>query len=121
MLSEHRQLFQYRRLAYGSFKWVIVLKLLRRWRCDAYELRTAFSALMRSCNGLKSLFPPSAGIVELWASLVAALLNIVSYASVGGTSGGGTSGGDVTRCSGGYLCRDRPRIYCFVTHVHSLE
>lgn len=39
-------------------------------------MRTAFSAVMRSCKGLKSLFPPNAGKVELCAIFVAALLNI---------------------------------------------
>jgi hypothetical protein len=37
----------------------------------------AFSVVMRSCSGRKSLFPAKAGIVELWASFVAADLNIV--------------------------------------------
>jgi hypothetical protein len=41
-----------------------------------YEVITAFSANMRSCSGLRSLFPPSEGRVELCAIFVAAVLNI---------------------------------------------
>lgn len=37
----------------------------------------AFSLVIRSCSGLKSLFPAKAGIVELCASFVAADLNMV--------------------------------------------
>ena len=37
----------------------------------------AFSVVIRSCNGLKSLFPAKAGIVELCASFAAADLNMV--------------------------------------------
>jgi hypothetical protein len=45
-------------------------------RADTYEMRTAFSAVMRSCNGLKSLFPARDGNVELCAILVTAVLNM---------------------------------------------
>ena len=37
----------------------------------------AFSAVIRSCKGLRSLLPPNAGITELCAIRVAAVLNIV--------------------------------------------
>jgi hypothetical protein len=42
-----------------------------------YDETIAFSAVIRSWSGRKSLFPAKAGIVELWASLVAADLNII--------------------------------------------
>ena len=41
------------------------------------EVKTDFSAVIRSCNGRKSLLPPIDGIVELCAIFVAAVLNIV--------------------------------------------
>ena len=44
---------------------------------NTHDINTAFSAVMRSCRGLKSEFPPKDGRVELWAIFVAAVLNIV--------------------------------------------
>lgn len=44
---------------------------------STYDIRTVFSALIKSCNGRRSLFPPNAGIVELCAILVAADRNIL--------------------------------------------
>jgi hypothetical protein len=47
-----------------------------RW---THEANTVFSAAIKSCRGLSSSFPISAGtgIVELWAIFTVALLNIV--------------------------------------------
>jgi hypothetical protein len=42
-----------------------------------YDCRTAFSDVITSWSNLRSLLPASAGIVELWAILVAADLNMV--------------------------------------------
>jgi hypothetical protein len=44
-----------------------------------HEAKTSFSAAIKSCKGLSSSFPISAGtgIVELWAIFTVALLNIV--------------------------------------------
>ena len=44
---------------------------------NTYDCMTAFSAVMRSCSGLKSLLAPNAGSVELCAIFAAADLNIV--------------------------------------------
>ena len=40
-------------------------------------MRTDFSAVIKSCKGRKSWFPPKAGKVELWAIFVAAVLNMM--------------------------------------------
>jgi hypothetical protein len=53
------------------------LRTMKKTNRYPYDLTIAFSAVMRSCSGRKSLFPPKAGIVELWASFVAADLNII--------------------------------------------
>ena len=42
-----------------------------------HDMRTAFSAVIKSCSGLRSWFPPKAGSVELWAIFVAAVLNMM--------------------------------------------
>ena len=42
-------------------------------RREGYKVRTAFSAVIKSCKGLSSWFPPKAGMVELCAIF----LNIV--------------------------------------------
>lgn len=47
-----------------------------RYTCT-HDMRTAFSAVIKSCSGLKSLFPPKAGSVELWAIFAAAVLNMM--------------------------------------------
>jgi hypothetical protein len=45
---------------------------------ETYEVTTAFSAVMRSCKGRRSLFPPREENVGLCASFVAVVLNMVA-------------------------------------------
>ena len=43
-----------------------------------HDINTAFSAVIRSCNGRNSVFPARDGMVELWAIFVAAVLNMMA-------------------------------------------
>jgi len=55
---------------------VSIIMFLTNW-VNTHDIKTAFSADIKSCNGRSSCLPASAGIVELWAILVAAVLNMV--------------------------------------------
>lgn len=61
-----------------SFMYIAIYDL------HTHDMRTAFSAVIRSCRGRKSWLPASAGIVELCAILVAAVLNMMSGVMVSG-------------------------------------